>query len=75
MAALIAGSIVIGGLLACARSLYKLPVLVSLALFDIVSKIVFLPRTSFTYLIDRIAVLTIICGFMLYCVRRIGSAK
>ncbi|CAN7542110.1 hypothetical protein LJR034_003719 [Caballeronia sp. LjRoot34] len=75
MTALIAGSIVIGGLLACARSLYKLPVLVSLALFDIVSKIVFLPRTSFTYLIDRIAVLTIICGFMLYCVRRIGSAK
>ena len=75
MAALVAGSIVIGGLLACARSLYRLPVLLSLALFDIVSKIVFLPRTSFTYLIDRIAVLTIICGFMLYCVRRIGSAK
>jgi len=75
MAALVAGSIVIGGLLACARSLYRLPVLLSLALFDIVSKIVFLPRTSFTYLIDRIAVLTLICGFMLYCVRRMGSAK
>jgi hypothetical protein len=52
-----------------------LPVLLSLALFDIVSKIVFLPRTSFTYLIDRIAVLTLICAFMLYCVRRIGAPK
>ncbi len=75
MGALVAGSVVIGGLLACARNLYRLPVLLSLALFDIVSKIVFLPRTSFTYLIDRIAVLTIICAFMLYCVRRIGATK
>jgi hypothetical protein len=72
---LIAGSIVIGALLACTRSLYRLPVLLSLALFDIFSKVVFLPRTSFTYLIDRIVILTVICYFMLYCVRRIGASK
>ncbi len=75
MLALILGSIVVGALLACARSLYRLPALVSLALFDIVSKIVFLPRTSFTYLIDRIAILTIICAVMLYFVRRAGAVK
>jgi hypothetical protein len=74
MGALIAGSIVIGGLLACAKNLYRMPALWSLALFDIVSKIVFLPRTSFTYLIDRIAVLTVICAVMLYFVRRAGPA-
>jgi hypothetical protein len=75
MGMLVAGSIVIGILLACTRSLYRLPVLISLALFDIFSKVVFLPRTSFTYLIDRIVVLTIICYFMLYCVRRVGTSK
>lgn len=75
MGALLGGSVVIGIFLAFARSLYRLLALFSLALFDIVSKIVFLPRTSFTYLIDRVAILTVICAFMLYCVRRAGAAK
>ncbi len=75
MGALLAGSIVIGALLAFARNLYRMPALISLALFDIVSKIIFLPRTSFTYLIDRIAVLTIISAVMLYFVRRVSGKK
>jgi O-antigen polysaccharide polymerase Wzy len=75
MGALLAGSVVIGIFLALTRSLYRLPALFSLALFDIVSKIVFLPRTSFTYLIDRIAILTLICAVMLYGVRRASAAK
>jgi hypothetical protein len=75
MGALLAGSIVIGLLLALARNLYRMPPLISLALFDIVSKIVFLPRTSFTYLIDRIVVLTVISAVMLYMVRRVSARK
>ena len=75
MGALLAGSVVIGALLALARNLYRLPALISLALFDIVSKVVFLPRTSFTYLIDRIAVLTMISAVMLYFVRRLSANK
>ncbi|SAK92954.1 hypothetical protein AWB79_06885 [Caballeronia hypogeia] len=67
--ALMAGSIVIGGFLALTRFLYRLNPLFSLALFDIVSKTVFLPRTSFTYLIDRIVVLTLICALMLKAAR------
>ena len=57
------------------KSMFVLPALISLALFDIVSKIIFLPRTSFTYLVDRIAVLTIISAVMLYFVRRVSGKK
>lgn len=74
MAALVAGSVVIGGFLAATRFLYRLNPLVSLALFDIVSKIIFLPRTSFTYLIDRIVVLTLFCAVLLRLSRRYWSA-
>jgi hypothetical protein len=73
--ALVAGSIVIGLFLALAGAIYRLPVLYSIALFDIVSKIVFLPRTSFTYLIDRIVILTLICAAMLYVARRAGARQ
>ncbi|MDR5751969.1 MULTISPECIES: hypothetical protein [unclassified Caballeronia] len=73
--ALVVGSIVIGLFLALAGAIYRLPVLYSIALFDIVSKIVFLPRTSFTYLIDRIVILTLICAAMLYVARRAGTRQ
>ena len=73
--ALVAGSIVIGLFLALAGAMYRLPVLYSIALFDVVSKIVFLPRTSFTYLLDRIVILTVICAAMLYVARRASPPK
>lgn len=72
---LIAGSIVIGAFLALTRFVYRLNPLASLALFDIASKIVFLPRTSFTYLIDRIVVLTVICAVLLYAARRMNLSR
>jgi hypothetical protein len=73
--ALVAGSVVIGGFLALTRFIYRLNPLFSLALFDITSKIIFLPRTSFTYLVDRIAVLTTICAVLLYWARRMSDTR
>jgi hypothetical protein len=36
---------------------------------------VFLPRTSFTYLLDRVVILTLICAVMLYVARRASAPK